>query len=112
MITRCIVRLAPTRLLRGIVVPRSGAAAAMSSSFLRAAAPAKGAATVAAALALCASSTSLAADGTTVTAPGPLGALTGALLTGEDEAEDTVLMCVARRGRGTSSQTPPLAPPP
>ena len=89
MNTRCLVRLAPTRLLRGIVVPR--AVRAMNASMLRAAAPAKGAATVAAALALCATSTSLAADGTTVTAPGPLNALSSALLTGEDEAEDTVL---------------------
>ena len=96
MITRCLVRLAPTRLLRGIVVPR--AARAMNASLLRAAAPpAKVGAAAAAALALC-SSSSLAADGTTVTAPGPLGALTGALLTGEDEAEDTVLRVQRRKG--------------
>ena len=90
MNTRCLVRLAPTRLLRGIVVPR--AVRAMNASMLRAAAPpAKTGAAAAAALALCSSSSSLAADGTTVTAPGPLNALSSALLTGEDEAEDTVL---------------------
>jgi len=91
MITRCIVRLAPKQLLRGIVVPRA-AAKAMSSSFLRAAAPPKTAAGVAAAVALCSSSSSLAADGTTATAPGPLGALTSMLLTGEEESDDTVLI--------------------
>ena len=100
MITRCLIRLAPKQLLRGIVVPRG--AAKMSSSFLRAAAPSKSAAGVAAAVALCSSSSSLAADGTTATAPGPLGALTSMLLTGDEETDDTVREYADLRERGAA----------